>query len=151
MTRILLFNTQRDLPLSKRHLKRAISFLLGELKISTDELSFHFVSERAITRLHADLFDDPTPTDCITLPIDSPQTTTHPHILGEAFICPKTALLYAKKHRLNPIEELYRYVIHCLLHLIGETDETPLARGRMKRKEKIYLARLDQHSLLKLR
>lgn len=124
-------------------MRKAISFLLKELKVSTDEVSFYFVSERKICQLHKEFFNDPTSTDCITFPLDPPDEKKEAyHVLGEAFICPLTALTYAKLHKINPHEELYRYVIHCILHLIGYTDVDPKERAKMKRKEKACLNKL---------
>lgn len=117
--------------------------MLKDLKIATDEVSFYFVSETAICKLHQDFFNDPSSTDCITLPIDSTEKKEGDyHVLGEAFICPKTAIVYAKKHQIDPYEEVYRYVIHCLLHLIGYTDTSRKERARMKRKESACLKKV---------
>ena len=125
------------------HMRKVISFLLKELKVSTDEVSFYFVSKRKICQLHKEFFNDPTSTDCITFPLDSPdEEKSAYHVLGEAFICPLTALTYAKLHKIDPYEELYRYVIHCILHLIGYTDIDPKERAKMKRKEGACLKKL---------
>ena len=147
LCRITLHNTQRDLPLSMRALREVISFFIRELQIQTSEVIFHFVSERKIIRLHKEFFNDPTSTDCITFPLDSP-TEQHPfHILGEAFICPKTACTYARQHKGDPHLELYRYIVHCLLHLIGYDDIDPEERKSMKRKENTCLKKLQKSQL----
>ena len=127
---------------SLSQMRKAVSFLLKKLKIDTDEIIFHFVSEKKICSLHDKFFNDPTPTDCISFPIDSQNTQVSYHVLGEAFICPKTALNYAKRHRIGPLEELYRYVIHCILHFIGYEDMEARERARMKRKERTLLSQL---------
>lgn len=150
MSKIYLYNAQRDLPLSLPCMRKAISFLLQELKVSTDEVSFHFVTQRKICELHKEFFDDPTPTDCITFPLDAPDDGSSDfHILGEAFICPKTAILYGKSHHIDPHKEIYRYVVHCLLHLIGYTDIDPQERAKMKRKESSCLKKIISEGLLK--
>ena len=124
--------------------------MLKELKISTDEIIIHFVSEAKISRLHKKYFNDPSPTDCITFPLDSPQdkNNTH-HILGEAFICPKTAHDYSKRLGIDPYEELYRYLVHCILHLIGYDDIQAADRAKMKRKERTCLKKLAEADLLR--
>ena len=145
--KITLFNSQRNLPLSLIRVKKAVLFLLENLKISTDEVIIHFVTESKIRMLHKEYFNDPTSTDCITFPIDPPNNKQSTfHTLGEAFICPKTAINYAKSHEINSYEELYRYISHCLLHLIGYDDLKPTERAKMKKKEKdclkhLYLAK----------
>ena len=161
LCKISLLNAQRDLPLSLDLVRKVVSFLLVELKITTDEIIIHFVTESKICALHKEYFNDPSPTDCITFPIDPfnlekdcvnlPSPTAFSrlkkkdkifHILGEAFICPKTAFKYAKRHGIDPHTECYRYIIHCLLHLIGYNDLNPADRVKMKRKEKSCLTRL---------
>ncbi len=147
--KISICNTQRDLPLSTTHVKKVVSFLLKELKIATNEITLHFVSERKICLLHKDFFNDPSPTDCITFPLDSPSDKETPyHILGEAFICPKTAITYAKSIGIDPHEELYRYITHCILHLVGYTDILSSKRAKMKRKENACLKKLAKAGLL---
>jgi probable rRNA maturation factor len=121
--------------------------LLEELHIQTDELHFHFVTDKALRQLHATFFNDPSSTDCITFPLDPVGETLPYHALGEAFICPKTALLYAKQHKIDPYEELYRYIVHCLLHLMGYEDTEPAARSKMKKKEGSCLKKLLQAGL----
>ena len=149
MPKISLHNVQRDLPLSTHHVRKVVSFLLKELKISTDEIIIHFVSEPKICQLHKKYFNDPSSTDCITFPLDSPQEKNNTyHILGEAFICPKTALTYSKRLRIDPYEELYRYLVHCILHLIGYDDILPQERAKMKRKERMCLKKLAKACLV---
>ena len=125
-------------------------FLLKELKISTDEIIIHFVSELKIGFIHKKFFNDPSSTDCITFPIDSCTKNKEDsyHILGEVFICPKIAIKYSERHRINPLEELYRYIIHCILHLIGYDDIQETERIRMKRKERACLKKLYNASHL---
>lgn len=150
MLKISVYNTQRDLPLSAPHVRKVVSFLFNALKISTDEIILHFVSEAKICRLHKDYFNDPSPTDCITFPLDAPKGKKNTyHILGEAFICPKTALTTAKRLDIDPYEELYRYLIHCILHMIGYDDIDPNERAKMKRMERSCLKKLSQAELLK--
>ena len=90
--KITLYNSQRDFSFSIPQVKKVVLFLLKELNITTDEIIIHFVSELRIRALHEQFFNDPSVTDCITFPLDSHQDK-NPffHILGEIFICPKTA------------------------------------------------------------
>lgn len=90
--------------------------------VPADEVSINFVDVPLISKLHQEYFDDPTPTDCITFPID-PEGTEY-RVLGEVFACPKIALLYAEEHALAPYDELLLYLVHGLLHLCGYRDDT---------------------------
>ena len=51
------------------------------------------------------------------------------------------ALREAKRRDLPPEEELLRYVIHGILHLAGEEDDSPQGRHRMRRLEREAIRR----------
>ncbi len=119
-------NKQRDLKLSKPRIKKAVLALCSYLSINCDELSFYFVSKKEITSLHEKFFDDPTPTDCITFPIDD-------SYLGDVFCAPSAAIAFAPE---NPYPELLLYIIHGMLHLIGYDDMNPKDKRIMRKKEK---------------
>jgi probable rRNA maturation factor len=101
--------------------------------VECEEVSIYFVTQRRICDLHKQFFNDPTPTDCISFPIDS-------EILGEVFICPKTAICYSTPLKQDPYDEVALYIIHGILHLIGYEDIDPNARRAMRKKEKKCMA-----------
>jgi probable rRNA maturation factor len=122
---LTLYNEQDDLFISFESLQKLASFVLDYLLVQTDELVLHFVTIEKITELHGEFFDDPTPTDCISFPLDGKSKTEGPSVLGEVFVCPKVAIEYAKEYGGTPEEEASLYVIHGILHLIGYADHTP--------------------------
>lgn len=122
--------------------------LISFEEIHTDEIIIHFVDEQKISELHEKYFNDPSPTDCITFPIDGLNANPIHHILGEIFISPKAALLYAKKKSINPYFELSLYLVHCFLHLIGYEDIETSDRRKMRRKEKELMKKLKDRDLL---
>jgi probable rRNA maturation factor len=130
--RIALYNRQ---PIKITGVKEAVSFFLREKKVECQKLSVYFVGKKKITALHGQFFDDPTPTDCITFPIDE-------EFLGEIFICPEAALEYNPK---KPAEEITLYLFHCLLHLLGYDDIDKKKRVKMRREEKRLLALARKH------
>lgn len=129
--------------LSRVSLKKIVLWLLDHLSIHTDEVSLFFVSNKKMCLLHDQFFNDSSSTDCITLPLDPYNQPSSYHILGEAIICPKTALVYSKQHNLDPQEELYRYIIHCFLHFAGYRDDVPEEKKKMKRKENTVARKLN--------
>lgn len=133
---VTLYNTQKDLLISTESVEKLVLELLKYLKISCDEIIVHLVSEKKICLVHKKFFNDPTSTDCISFPIDSPhEQQTPPVILGEVFICPKVAIQYAKKNQLDPYEEASRYLVHGTLHFLGFDDIEPDDRAVMRAKE----------------
>lgn len=109
--------------------------VLEHEKVRCDEISVFFVDSQTIAELHGRFFNDPTSTDCITFPIDEIDDGESYRILGEIFVCPKTALDFALRKHKDPFEEVTLYVVHGLLHLLGYDDIEPKARARMRRKE----------------
>lgn len=130
-------NQQKSLPLSKSSVKRATEALCSFLKISCDELSIFFVTKKKISSLHAQFFDDPSPTDCITFPVDA-------SYLGDLFICPSVALSYAAAKKLDPYQETLLYLVHGLLHLRGYDDLKDDARRTMRKMEKKCMGHLSK-------
>lgn len=109
-----------------------------------DELNLFFVSKEEIGELHDEYFEDPTPTDCITFPLDGPEESYR--VLGDVFICPTVAAEYAHKRGLDPVQECALYVVHGLLHLFGYDDIRESDRKVMKQAEKRYMEILFPYS-----
>lgn len=138
--KIHLYNRQRALSLSKSALRKAIHSLVSYLEIETKELSVYFVTSKKIAELHGQFFNDPTPTDCITFPLDQ-------EFLGEIFVCPEVALQYASKKNLDPLEETLLYVVHGILHLVGYDDLTAKDKRNMRKKEKSCMRHLKKDGI----
>lgn len=122
---------------SKGSTRALVKAALAYLKVPCKEISIYFVTEKQIAALHGQFFQDPTPTDCISFPLDE-------HHLGEVFVCPSAAKSYAKK---NPYEETALYIIHGILHLIGYDDLEEKTRRIMRKKEKSCMRHLYKHGL----
>lgn len=132
---IHIYNRQKDVNLDKSSVRALVKGTLDYLKIPCDEVAIYFVSRKKISEIHSQFFNDPTPTDCISFPLDS-------NHLGEIFVCPAVALEYAKKRKLDPLNEISLYVIHGLLHLVGYDDLEEKARRTMRKKEKSCMRHL---------
>jgi len=138
--RVLLYNRQRDVKFSLPSVRAIIKAILDFKSIACKECSFYFVTERAISDIHCRFFNDPSPTDCITFPLDE-------EILGEVFICPKTALAFIRNHGGCLSQEIALYIVHGILHLIGYKDKTSPQRKVMRQKEKECIDYLKKLSL----
>jgi probable rRNA maturation factor len=133
---ISIYNRQEDLKVDKGSVRALVLATLKFLKIPFDEVTIYFVSVKEISKLHEEFFQDPTPTDCITFPLDE----TH---LGEVFVCPAVAIQYAEKRKLDPYKETALYIIHGLLHILGYDDLEEKARRTMRKKEKSCMSHLE--------
>ncbi len=139
MATILIFDQQSDLPLDCSDLPDAVHYMLKFYRRTAQELSFHFVACSEMTQLHRKYFNDDAPTDCIGFPI-----ALGASLLGDIFICPSTAISYAKEHDLDPHNEVMRYIVHALLHFFGFEDLTDRAAAAMRFQEDLTLLNLSR-------
>ncbi len=114
--------TEQDLAPLQSALEALLADLLEAAKGPDhvlSELAFielNLVDDETIAQVHGEFLDDPTATDVITF--------HH----GEIFVSVDTARHYAAQHGLCEREELFRYLVHGLVHLHGYLDDTPERR-----------------------
>lgn len=140
-------NQQKSIAIDLRSVKKIVRFLLLELKIKCDEVAIHFVDIKTICELHQTFFNDPTPTDCITFPIDDTLESSYYRMLGEVFVCPEVGIDYAKKNGKDPLDEICLYIIHGLLHLLGFNDIKEDEKLIMRKKEEWCINRLKEKNI----
>jgi probable rRNA maturation factor len=146
--KVLVFNQQKNLSLSAQSVKSVVKEVLVVEGVETNEVAVYFVSTQEICRLHAEFFHDPSPTDCISFPIDGTQKSDY-HILGEIFICPQTALEYISKEKNgDPYQETTLYLVHGLLHLLGYDDLDETDQTVMRAAEKKHMKNLVSKDLI---
>ena len=94
-----------------------------------EAVEISLVSDKKITGLHVRFMNVPGPTDVITF--------DH----GEIVISVDTALRQAREHGQEVDRELFRYIVHGLLHLNGHEDATASgSAGMWKAQEEIVAA-----------
>lgn len=135
--------SQRKISISPQSVRKVVVFLAQYYRISIHELTIHFVGKKKITALHAQFFQDPTPTDCITFPYEGAQ----PGLIGEIFICPEIAYEYISKKGKDLYKEITLYVIHGFLHLIGFSDSETKEKKKMRYQENMMLELLNKNHL----
>lgn len=145
--KVLIFNRQSDLSFSEPAVAQIAEAVVDLERHHYDEVSINFVTEKEISDLHAEFFQDPSPTDCISFPMDSDEEAGY-RILGEIFVCPRTAIQYAKEHQLDPYEELTLYIIHGLLHLMGYDDVRKEDQQKMRAAEQRCISYLQEMHIL---
>lgn len=141
-----ILNQQQDLTLSTQNVDEIVRAVLSKEGKTCDEITIHFVDTETICALHAQYFNDPSATDCISFPIDSADQEGY-CVLGEVFVCPRTAMDYGIKHQVDPYLEATLYIVHGILHLLGYDDigdEEP----RMREAEKRHMKNLADSNLI---
>jgi len=133
---ITLYNQQKKIRVSKVFIKKVVLTTLEDFITPCSEVVVHLVSKKKICDLHQQFFNDPSPTDCISFPLEDLDC------LGEIFVCPEVAIEYAHQNQKEPLHEIALYIIHGLLHLLGYDDLTKETIRIMRRLEKRAMQKL---------
>lgn len=116
-------------------MRRAIRRILRDAEITEAKISIAIVDDATIAELHERFLDDPSPTDVLSFVLEQSPGTLE----GEVVASADTAKAYAPTYRASADDELVRYVIHGVLHLVGYDDTTAKKRTVMKKMESKYL------------
>ncbi|MFC1624097.1 rRNA maturation RNase YbeY [Candidatus Omnitrophota bacterium] len=138
--RIDIMNLQNKVRISKKGVEKYVKSILKAMGESDAELSLLFVTDLYIKRLNWKYRRVNSKTDVLAfsmregddIPKDSP-------ILGDVVVSTETAKREAIK-RSRPVQkEIYLYLVHGILHLLGYDDKKPNDRRKMKLKEEKLL------------
>lgn len=146
-----VFNEQSSLQLSIEQVQKLVECVILENNRTCDAVNIYFVDTPTICDLHDQFFNDPSPTDCISFPLDDGDEIAFENILGEVFVCPDTAIAYALENNLNCYEEVSLYIVHGLLHLMGYDDVDEESLLEMRKAEAHHIECLRQRHLILIR
>jgi probable rRNA maturation factor len=132
---IHITNRQKSLPVDRRRVRAAVKAVLRDAGISAAQVSIAIVDDRTIAALHREFLGDPEPTDVLSFVLERSGKCLE----GEVVVSAETARTCAAKCKSTPQDELLRYVIHGMLHLVGCDDATPRQRAAMRKRERKYL------------
>jgi probable rRNA maturation factor len=132
---IHITNRQKALPIDRRRVRRVVEAVLRDAEITHAQIGVAFVNDRAIAALHQRFLDDPEPTDVLSFVLERSEE----RLEGEVVVSAETARTCAGKYKSTAEDELLRYVIHGMLHLVGCDDATPRQRAIMRGRERRYL------------
>jgi probable rRNA maturation factor len=137
---ITVTNTQSQLPVDEKMLRKAVRMILRDELIERAKISVAVVDDPTIAELHQRYLNDPQPTDVLSFVLErSPK-----YLEGEIVVSADTAAASAPDYNWTADDELLLYVIHGVLHLTGYDDTTPKKREIMRKKEREYLARFSK-------
>ena len=122
-----------------------VRFVLADAR-SGGRVGVLFVDDPTIAELNQRFLGISGPTDVITFPLEEATGTASPGdpgraIDGEIVVSTETAVRQAPLYDLETLEETLVYVVHGLLHLLGEDDLQEAAAGRMASRQRQLLQR----------
>ncbi len=136
-------NRQRKWPVATDLVSHTARWACASIFKDTQvELSIQLLAPGRMAQINWDYLKHQGPTDVITFDLSDEEV---PELLvGEILICPEVAARQAKVFETTWQEELFRYLIHGLLHLKGFDDKTSDKRHIMKHHENKWLEKLTQ-------
>jgi len=122
-----------------RRLKTVARTLLREVEEGDSAISISLVDDTEIHALNREHRGKDKPTDVLSFPLYEPGEEAHPHaerLLGDIVISVDTARRQAAEYDAPLQNEIYRLLIHGVLHVLGHDHEEPDERTRMEAEER---------------
>ena len=117
--------------------ERWIKAVAAQYGFSVGDLQYIFCDDEKILSVNREFLQHDYYTDVITF-----DYSTRTRVSGDIFISIDTVASNAEQVGTTFIHELYRIIIHGLLHLTGQADKTPETKAQMTAKEEDALQRL---------
>lgn len=120
---------------NKSRISKTIQNLIKNEKKKEGDISFTFCSDSFLLDINKKFLRHNTLTDIITFQYPADELS------GEIFISIPRVRENAKKFNVSIQQELYRVIIHGVLHLCGYTDKNNSDKVLMSKREDYYLKR----------
>jgi probable rRNA maturation factor len=145
MNSLEILNRQKVRPIRKAEFKRLARWLLEEiLDLPGYDLAVHLVSATEMEKANRQFLGHENSTDVITFDYRKgyEELETTSDLRGEILISVEDAMAQAAEFHTIWQEEIIRYFVHGVLHLLGYDDLDPEKRTIMKRAENKLLKKL---------
>lgn len=124
--------------------KRAVAKMLRQAGYGLGDVSLVLVGEQQMRDWNSFYRGKDSSTDVLSFAEkEAPKMFPHPEgqqFLGEIVVCPQVVAAQAKDYNVSFDEELFRVMVHGLLHLIGfDHEKDALSAELMQKAEKRYL------------
>lgn len=135
--KVIIKNLQKIIPINQKKIqKAALKVLSFEGVKLTGEITILFIGDKQIQELNLLYLGFDRPTDVISF--DS--SLSKKEFVFDIAISVETALRNSRRFKSRPEDEILRYVIHGLLHLLGYNDNNKTNRLRMCKIENYLLS-----------
>ena len=133
-------NEQNFIRVNAARVRRLAEFVLRREKAGRPGLAIRICGDACIRRYHRDFMNDDTATDVLAFQGGEAFDKKAAAHLGDVLVSAETALKRAPEFGCDGGEELERYIVHGILHLLGFKDKNSSAARRMRAKQEEYLA-----------
>ncbi len=132
---VSLYNeTEHDIDYNEVEIESWVTSNLEKEGFNTGIIEIILLSDEDITKVNIEFLGHHYPTDVITFTQEKKNSLS-----GSVYIGIETVVKNSILHNVSVKNELYRVVIHGMLHLAGYNDLTEEERRVMREKEDYYL------------
>jgi len=132
---MISFNYENDFRLKNEdQVSKWVSSVIIEENHKEDEINYVFCNDTYLHKLNVEFLNHDTLTDIISF-----DYSVGKNIQGDIFISTERVADNAKDFEVNFKDELYRVIIHGVLHYCGYTDKNENDKIIMRSKENYYL------------
>ena len=136
---IIIKNLQKKIPINPKRIKKAILKVCSLEGKKSGEINICFVNDKKIRELNYRYLGKDYPTDVIAFDMSGKAAT----LQADIAISTDTAVSNAKAFDTTPAYELYLYLVHGLLHLLGYDDRSAKQRKLMEQRANSILRTLN--------
>lgn len=139
---MISFNYETTIPLlNERSLSAWISNVIISEGYKEDEINYVFCDDEYLHKLNLEFLKHDSLTDIISFDYSVGKI-----LQGDIFISTERVEENAKDFDVSFNDELYRVIIHGVLHYCGYNDKIEADKKAMRDKENFYLNRLKENS-----
>ena len=120
----------------KLFIKSFLARVFAEEGVVFKSVSYVFCTDEFLLKLNQEYLNHDTLTDILTFTLSNSSLP----VVSEIYISVERVKENAEKLKVPFITELYRVMIHGILHLCGYTDQTKSKKANMRKKEDYYLS-----------
>lgn len=133
----------KSLPLKPLKTKQWMCSIAQRYQSEIIDLNVIFCTDKELLKINMDFLSHDYYTDIITFDYSHGK-----RIHGELYISVDTVISNSKVYNVSFNRELYRVIIHGLLHLCGEDDQTSLMSESMRNAEDDAIDKLSQFNIM---
>lgn len=139
--RVIIRNLQKKIPISPKRARQAVLKSLSFEKAlkKSGEITVCFVDDKQIRELNLMYLGRDTATDVIAFD----DSVKKEEFVADIAVSCQTAVRNARIFKTSTASELYRYVIHGMLHLFGYDDNNRKNRMTMRNRESALLKSIN--------
>src|SRR3972149_7028579 len=138
MPKIEIVNRQSKFRINRKDIIRAVELVLGSVRRKSAGVNVVFIDNKTIKKLNRQFLRHDYITDVIAFPFDDGG------LLGDVVVSVERASDEARRRGITTREEILRYVVHGVLHLVGYRDKRPADRKRMWARQEGIVAKFKK-------